>query len=282
VIDVRTVAVEFPELSDIALLPSISGQKEVVRASYDSTPVVCKLVKEKATDDKRTQRELDAVKRIGGSYIPRILAAGQRNVAGQDRFYVIEEFIDGETYRDRLVRQPLQHLHDILTVGEALLLACADFEAVAIVHRDLKPENLIIDKREKLWVLDFGIARLLDLVSITPTGPFGVGTPGYASPEQARNIKGEINARTDLFAVGIILYESLCGFNPLTSGLTDGQAILRRTETMDLPPLAITGDNGELSRFIATLAQRFPSRRPQTAREAVEWFRPIKERITRS
>jgi serine/threonine-protein kinase len=196
------------------------------------------------------------------------------------RFYVIEEFIDGETYRELLTRQPVQSLNAILEVCEALLLACADFEAVAIVHRDLKPENLIIDKDGKLWVLDFGIARHLTLVSVTPTGPFGVGTPGYASPEQFRNIKGQIDARTDLFAVGIILYESLCGYNPLTQGLADQNAILRRTETMDLPALTIAGDAvGEMSRFINTLAQRFPSRRPQTAQEAVDWFRPIKQRL---
>jgi serine/threonine-protein kinase len=261
VIDVRTVAAEFPELSDIALLSSASGQKEVVKAKYKSTPVVCKLVKEKASDDKRTQRELDAVKKIGGSYIPRVLDAGQRNIAGLMRFYVIEEFVDGETYRELLTRQPVQALNAILEVCEALLLACADFEAVAIVHRDLKPENLIIDKDGKLWVLDFGIAR-------------------HLTPEQFRNIKGQIDARTDLFAVGIILYESLCGYNPLTQGLSDQNAILRRTETMDLPALTIAGDAvGEMSRFINILAQRFPSRRPQTVQEAVDWFRPIKQRL---
>jgi serine/threonine-protein kinase len=280
-IDVRTVAAEFPELSDITLLPSTSGQKEVVKAKYNSVPVILKLVKQKAIHDKRTQRELDAVQKIGGSYIPRVVEAGQRNIAGQLRFYVIEDFIDGETYRDRLTRQPVQQLHAILRFGEALLLACADFEAVAIVHRDLKPENLIIDKQEKLWILDFGIARHLNLSSITPTGPFGVGTPGYAAPEQFRNIKGQINSRTDLFAVGIILYESLCGYNPLTRGLADPHAILQRTENMDLLPLTIPGDTGELSRFINTLAQRFPSRRPQTAREAAEWFQPIKQDVTR-
>ena len=281
-IDTRTVAAEFPELSNIALLPSASGQKEVVRATYDETPVVCKLVKERAADDRRTERELEAVRRVAGSYIPRILDAGQRNVAGQVRFYVIEEFIDGETYRDRLTRQPVQPLTDMLTVAEALLLACADFELVDIVHRDLKPENLIIDRNGKLWVLDFGIARHLNLVSVTPTGPFGVGTPGYASPEQFRNIKAAINARADLFSVGIILHESACGYNPLTRGLADPNAILIRTETVDIPAPTIAGDNGEFSRFISTLSQRFPSRRPQTAREAVDWFRPVKEQLSRS
>jgi serine/threonine protein kinase len=280
VIDVRTVAAEFPELTDITLMASVSGQKEVVKARYKSTVVVLKLVKERAIDDKRTDRELEAVRKIGGSYIPQVLEAGQRNIAGQDRFYVIEEFIDGETYRDRLSRKPIQGICDVAVITDALLRACVDFEAVAIVHRDLKPENLIIDRGEKLWILDFGIARHLNLISITPDGAFGVGTPGYAAPEQFHNIKAEIDARTDLFAVGITSYEALCGYNPLTRGLTDPYAILRRTETMNLPPLAIPGDTqAEFSKFINALIQRFPSRRPQTAREAVDWFDPIKKRL---
>lgn len=282
-IDVRTVTAEFPELSDVTLMPSVSGQKEVVKARYKSALVVLKLVKERAVDDKRTDRELEAVRKIGGSYIPRVLEAGQRNIAGQVRFYVIEEFIEGETYRERLARKPIQEIQDVVAIVDALLSACVDFEAVDIVHRDLKPENLIIDRAEKLWVIDFGIARHLNLISITPDGPFGIGTPGYAAPEQFHNIKAEINARTDLFAVGVTAYEALCGYNPLTRGLNDAYAILRRTEASDLAPLRIKGDSGgELSRFITTLAQRFASRRPQTAREAVEWFNPIKMKLTRS
>jgi serine/threonine-protein kinase len=277
VIDIAVVQREFPSLSDLKPLSSLSGQKDVVKARHSSGLVILKLVKEIAATDKRTEREIAAMQKIGGSYIPQIIEAGRKNFAGNEHFYIIEEFIEGETYREQLRRQPVQTLPPMLKLADALLHACSDFEAESIVHRDIKPENLIIDLAGKIWVIDFGLARHLHLRSITPDGLYaGVGTLGYAAPEQFQNIKAEINIRTDLFAVGVVLYESFSGGNPFTLGLTDPRMVLRKMETTDLPLLTIPGDlKQEFARLISALAQRFPSRRPQSAGEALDWFAPV-------
>ena len=211
------------------------------------------------------------------SYVPKVIRTGVIELSGGARFFIVEQYIEGETYRDVLIRNPVQSLQSVLALCEAMLSACCDFEAVRIVHRDLKPENLMVDTHGKLWIIDFGIARHLDLLSITPDGGgFGVGTLGYAAPEQFHNIKAEIDARTDLYAAGIIIYEGLTGSHPYMGRIMDHRAILRRMETTDLPRLDIPGDvNGEFARFISALGQRFPSRRPQSAGEAHAWFKQI-------
>jgi serine/threonine-protein kinase len=277
VIDIAAVQREFSSLTDLRPLSSPSGQKEVIKARHPSGTVVLKLVKQPAAFDQRTEREISAVKTIGGSYIPRIIEFGRKNFAGEDHFFIIEQFIEGETYRDMLHREPIQPIQPVLRLADALLHACHDFEVERIVHRDIKPENLIIDVNGKIWVLDFGLARHLSLQSITPDGLYaGVGTLGYAAPEQFQNIKAEINVRADLFGVGVVLHESFLGANPFTSGLADARLVLRKMETTDLPLLTIPGDhNHEFAQFIAALTQRFPSRRPQTASEALIWFDPV-------
>jgi serine/threonine protein kinase len=195
VIDIAAVQREFSSLTDLTPLSSPSGQKEVIKARHPSGTVVLKLVKQPAAFDKRTEREISAVKKIGGSYIPRIIEFGRKNFGGEDHFFIIEQFIEGETYRDMLHREPIQPIQAVLRLADALLHACHDFEVQRIVHRDIKPENLIIDVDGKIWVLDFGLARHLSLQSITPDGLYaGVGTLGYAAPEQFQNIKAEINA----------------------------------------------------------------------------------------
>jgi serine/threonine-protein kinase len=277
VIDIAAVQREFSSLSDLRPLSSPGGQKEVIKARHSSGTVILKLVKQPAAFDKRTGREISAVQKIGGSYIPRIIEFGRKKFGGQDHFFIIEQFIEGGTYRDVLLREPIQRIQPMLRIAGALLHACHDFEVQRIVHRDIKPENLIIDADRKIWVLDFGLARHLSLQSITPDGLYaGVGTLGYAAPEQFQNIKAEINVRADLFGVGVVLYESFFGANPFTSGQADPRMVLRKMETTDLPMLTIADDdNHEFARFIAALTQRFPSRRPQTASEALTWFDPV-------
>jgi serine/threonine-protein kinase len=79
-------------------------------------------------------------------------------------------------------------------------------EAVSIVHRDVKPANIIVDPQGEFWLIDFGVARHLDLDSLTATAaPGGCGTIGYAPAEQCRNDKPDIDARADLFALGVTL-----------------------------------------------------------------------------
>ncbi len=252
------------------------GQKEVCRAKHNGDDVILKLIKANVSSDVRTEREIAAVGKLQSKYVPAILEVGNRVILGVDRQYIIEQFIDGCSYRSVLQQTPKQTLRKVIELCLVLLEAAADFESKSIVHRDIKPENLLVGLDGKLWVIDFGLARHLDLVSITPNGPWGVGTLGYAPPEQFRNLKTEIDARTDLYSIGIVVYESLHGLNPYLNKAANGVEVIQRMDTQDLPALVIIGDaSNAFSDFIACLTQRFPSRRPQTAAEALKWFLPI-------
>jgi eukaryotic-like serine/threonine-protein kinase len=230
--------------------------------------------------EERTRREIEASRKLSSSYIPQVFETGERILCGQQRHYIIEEFVQGQTYRALLTQQPVQGFAEVLELTKVLVNAAADFERIKLVHRDIKPENIIVDQSGKIWILDFGIARHLNLSSLTPTGGFGIGTIGYAPPEQYRNLKPEIDGRADLFAIGMVVHEALIGNHFYLRGAPDVLAVIHKMDKLDLPRLAIAEDpSNEFSDFIASLCQRFPSRRPRTAAEAVSWFEPLYERI---
>jgi serine/threonine protein kinase len=280
-IDLAALRAAFPELTDLVHLSARSGQKEVLLARLGGAPVVLKLIRTTPQIRERTQREIDAVSKLGCNYIPRVHLWGERLVGGTAQFFLIEDLIEGDTYRERLTKLSRQPLTNVLALGETLLSACVDFAAKSLVHRDLKPENLIIDPNDKIWVIDFGIVRLLDEAALTPTSDkVGRFTPGYGAPEQMRNLQPEIDERADLFSVGVVLYEALAGGNPYCEGKRDALQVIQHVLNVDLPRLIIPGDmHGELADLIASLSSRFRSRRPQSARHALTWFHSVRTKI---
>jgi len=273
---------QFPNLTNINPVRISGGQKEVFQAVLNGEDVALKLVKVYASDQIRTEREIAAVTKLNSDYVPKIYQTGRCVILSEDRYFIIEQYIHGKTFREILQVKPIQGLNDVLFLADQLLRACSDFEAVQLVHRDIKPENLIISPDGRAWIIDFGFARHLDLSSVTPNGPLGVGTPGYAAPEQFRNLKPQISIKADFFSIGVVLYEALKGFNPYLVPPRNILEILRNMEQQDLPRLSILGDNeGLFSEFIGALSQRFPSRRPQNSAEALDWFAPIHRKLIR-
>jgi serine/threonine protein kinase len=272
---------QFPQLTNIDPMRMSGGQKEVFRATLNGEGVALKLIKVYTSDQERAEREIAAVSKLCSDYVPKVYDSGKCRILGEERNYIIEQFIEGGTYRRILDSKPVQELNDVLCLADQLLKACSDFEAANLVHRDIKPGNLIIDVDGKLWIIDFGLVRHLDLPSLTPTGLFcGVGTPGYAAPEQFRNLKPQINIRADFFSIGVVLYEALTGYNPYYVPPANQLEIIRRVDQQNLPRLSISGDDGGFSDFLHALTQRFPSRRPQSAGEAIDWFVQIYRRLS--
>lgn len=136
--------------------------------------------------------------------------------------YLVMEFVQGDTFKDLIGREGPQSARKLLSVMSQVFSALGEAHRLGIVHRDLKPDNFILTQKEDgtylARVLDFGIAKMLhpatggkEATVMTQAGAF-FGTPRYASPEQA--LGKELDARADIYSLGVILYEALSGQVP--------------------------------------------------------------------
>lgn len=272
--DLSWLASQFPKLSKIEGLAA-GGQKWVFKCEHpDYQDCVLKLFKPGA--EGRIDREIEAMSRLHVQNIPRVFDSGLVESPIGSLLWVLEQRIEGILLSDALKRGPLDK-DRLLALALGLLTAAAAAESVKVVHRDIKPDNIIIDPNNRPWLLDFGIARVLDLESKTRSdAKLGPHTLGYGSPEQCRNRKREIDGRADLFAIGVVLYESASGLNPYIQGARDRIAILDRVEHLELKPLLLSWDpKHRFADFISALLQKYPYRRPRSCQEALGWFQDI-------
>jgi predicted Ser/Thr protein kinase len=190
-----------------------------------------------------------------------------------DDIFIAGEFIAGETLREEVAHGPADAARVLETAVE-LAHALAAAHAQGVIHRDLKPENVIRTPAGRLKILDFGLARMCDvppdLAHLTDDGKV-FGTPGYMSPEQIR--RGTVDARSDLFALGILLHELLTGEHPF--GRTNSAAMIARIlesePVLSTGPMQGTRDRGALHQgltgVIRVLLRKDPGGRFASAHE---------------
>jgi eukaryotic-like serine/threonine-protein kinase len=274
-IDPTWLQQNFPDLSNIKDIGR-GGQKSVFFAKSSVNQDIVLKICHLGIDPERIEREIDAVKRIESPRVPKIIDIGTKTSSQGPVIWLIEEYIPGDTLRIKLNTTILTST-DILRIGLHILEALAIAEQSRIVHRDIKPDNIIIDPCGNAWLLDFGLARHLDMDSLTASASaYGVGTPGYSPPEQFRNRKTEIDSRTDLFGLGITLYECIEGINPFRDQARDIDEIYRRIEGKSLPTISKTIDKkSKTSDLILSLTRIRRDHRPASAAEALEWIQEI-------
>ena len=248
------------------------GQKVVYSATHPTFGNV--VVKLFFKTDARSQREIEIGSEINFDCVPKIHETGHVTYVGSDTLYVIEQRVDGEELRNRLVRGERFTLKEAVNFLEQGLAFIKQLEEKNIVHRDIKPENIIVAADGKVYFLDFGIARILDVPSLTKTEALiGPHTPGYAAPEQFNNLKSDIDSRADLFSIGVVTYECLSGKNPFSAGAISHLHILQRTETITPVNFQIVGDTQrQFMGLLSSLMGKFPSRRPKDATQALNWL----------
>jgi eukaryotic-like serine/threonine-protein kinase len=274
-IDPNWLQAQFPNLKNISPLDD-GGQKSVFTADHQTDgKIVLKLFHPGANVD-RAIREVDAVAMIKSARVPKILESGMASSPTGDIIWFREEFIAGRTLRDKLNEGQL-NAESILRIGLHTLEALRAAEVCRIVHRDIKPENIIIEANGSAWILDFGLARHLDKVSLTATAlHWGMGTAGYAPAEQFRNLKPDQDSRTDLFALGVTLYECVEGMNPFLNGARDQFEVLHRVENNLLPIISRQIDaRNEMAQLILSMTRPKLSHRPATVEEALTWMQEI-------
>ncbi len=203
--------------------------------------------------------------------------------------FIATEFIDGETLRQRMKNAPLR-LGEGLDIAAQIASALAAAHAAGIVHRDIKPENVMLRRDGIVKVLDFGLAKLSERTdtravdteaatkALVQTEPGVVmGTAAYMSPEQARGLA--VDARTDIFSLGVVIYELVAGQAPF-GGATRSDLIVALLER-DPPPLARFTPEApaELERLVMKTLAKDRDERYQTAKDLLIDLKGLKQKL---
>jgi len=216
-----------------------------------------------------SERFLREIKLAARLQHPNILAVFDSGDAAGTLYYVMP-YVEGESLRDRLVREPQLPLDEVLQIAREVADALAYAHSHDVVHRDIKPENIMMSGGHAI-VTDFGIARAITAAGgdkLTQTG-LAIGTPAYMSPEQAAGT-GHVDRRSDIYSLGCVVYETLAGQPPFTG--PTAQAIMARHSLDSVPRLKIVRETipDALDNVLKRALAKVPADRYQTAQQFAE------------
>ena len=240
------------------------GQVFQARDLQDGRVVALKVLHREADEEEgredRFKREIAILSRLRHAAVPAILAWGER----EGELYFVSELVDGVALRTETGRRGVWPGREAAALVAGVADALAAAHALGVVHRDVNPNNIMVTRDGSVRLLDFGIARSVgvDITSITTTGTI-IGTPGYMAPEQfeARAIDG----RTDIYSLGVVLFEMLSGQLPFAGSTPVAVALQHKTE----PPPPVRSIRHDvpvwLERVILKCLEKDPVRRFATA-----------------
>jgi serine/threonine-protein kinase len=265
------------------------GVVYLARDTQLGRPAALKLLQTELTQDagrvRRFRQEARAASSLNHPNILTIYKVGQATIHDADTHYIAAEYVDGRTLREQCNAGGL-----VLGAALDLLIQVAGALSAAheagIVHRDIKPDNIMLRKDGLVKVLDFGLAKLTEQAPPPPSASHAfittqpgvvMGTVRYMSPEQARGL--EVDCRSDLFSLGVVMYELLTGHAPF-EGETTGDVLVA----------LLGGEPRPLARYVAKLPEALQGivtralakaveQRYQTARELGEDLKRLKEEL---
>ena len=270
-------------LGDFHILREVGrgGMGVVYEAEQESLGrrVALKVLALGAADDERQrrrfEREARAAARLHHTNIVPVFGVGRQD----ELCYYAMQFIEGVTL-DRWLRenevegrQTAEYVRRVVQIGVQVAQALHYAHQQGVVHRDIKPANLLVDKQGTVWITDFGVARLAEEEGLTRVGDF-VGTLRYMAPEQ---IHGRPDARSDVYSLGITLYELLAGQPAYPE--TSHMGLVQRISKEDPVPLRRIQPNTprDLETIVSKAIARDPSHRYANAGEMAEDLRRFLE-----
>jgi dienelactone hydrolase len=212
---------------------------------------------------ERFLREVTITAQLNHPHILPLLDSGEAD----GLLYYVMPFVAGESLRDRITREGQLPLDDALEIARQVGAALSYAHSHGVVHRDIKPENILLSAGEAV-VADFGIARAVTEAGeghLTETG-ISIGTPAYMSPEQASG-EQRIDGRTDIYALGCVLYEMLSGDAPYLASTP--QAVLAKKLTEPTPRISVVRETvpASVEAALARALARTPADRYATAEQ---------------
>ena len=230
--------------------------------------VALKVMRDELSDDpefiRRFATEARAAASLDHPNIVHVLDYGQD---GEIR-YIVQEYVQGRTLKDMIREHGALNYKLAIPLMIQIGLALEHAHARGVIHRDIKPQNILITDDMVAKVTDFGIARTTNTNTITLTGGVAFGSVHYFSPEQARG--GMVTERSDLYSLGIMMYEMLTGVLPFDGESSVAVAIKQLQEMPARPSSIHAGFPKSLDNIIFKAIQKKPEQRYQSAREFVK------------
>jgi len=238
--------------------------------------VALKLIKPEIASDKKTVERFSKELKFARKIVHKNVGRMYELMEDKGRYFITMEYVPGQDLKG-LIRQTGQ-----LTVGKSISIAkqvcegLAEAHKLGVVHRDLKPNNILIDKEGNARIMDFGIARSIDTEGITDAKVM-IGTPKYMSPEQ---VEGEtVDQRSDLYSLGIILYEMVTEKTPFDGDTALSIALKHKTKAPPEPREFNAQIPEDLSRVILKCLEKDREKRYQKAEEVLSELERIEKEV---
>ncbi len=222
----------------------------------------------------RFHREAKSAARLSNPHVVAVYDQGADRSTGVETVYLAMEHVQGRTLRDLLDERGPLTPREALDVLDPVLDALAAAHRAGLVHRDVKPENVLIAEDGRVTVADFGLARAASSSSSGTTTGMLIGTVAYLSPELVS--RGVADARSDVYAAGILLFELLTGTQPFSGEVPIQVAFQHVNDDVPLPSERLAGLSDVLDDLVAWATARDPDDRPADARDLLAELRAVR------